>query len=39
MTPANATLKLDDVITQVAKDKGIDKEVLGRVFAGFCVGK
>ena len=28
MTPANATLKLDDVITQVAKDKGIDKDVL-----------
>jgi N utilization substance protein A len=28
MTPANATLRLDDVITQVAKDKGIDKAVL-----------
>jgi transcription termination/antitermination protein NusA len=28
MTPANATLRLDDVLTQVAKDKGIDKAVL-----------
>src|SRR5262245_55764850 len=28
MTPAQATLRLDDVITQVAKDKGIEKEVL-----------
>src|SRR3954465_1852450 len=28
MTPATATLKLDDVLTQVAKDKGIDKAVL-----------
>ncbi|MFO0597129.1 MAG: transcription termination factor NusA [Myxococcaceae bacterium] len=28
MTPANASLRLDDVLTQVAKDKGIDKTVL-----------
>src|SRR5262245_56981531 len=28
MTPSQATLRLDDVITQVAKDKGIDKEIL-----------
>ncbi|GMU62434.1 MAG: hypothetical protein AMXMBFR34_41970 [Myxococcaceae bacterium] len=28
MTPAAATLRLDDVLTQVAKDKGIDKAVL-----------
>src|SRR3954471_18313961 len=28
MTPAQAQLRLDDVITQVAKDKGIEKEVL-----------
>ena len=28
MTPQTATLKLDDVLTQVAKDKGIDKSVL-----------
>jgi N utilization substance protein A len=28
MTPGNATLRLDDVLTQVAKDKGIDKSVL-----------
>jgi N utilization substance protein A len=28
MTPATASLRLDDVITQVAKDKGIDKTVL-----------
>ncbi|MEW5743604.1 MAG: transcription termination factor NusA [Myxococcota bacterium] len=28
MTPATATLRLDDVLTQVAKDKGIDKAVL-----------
>ena len=28
MTPATASLRLDDVITQVAKDKGIDKSVL-----------
>src|SRR5689334_4220143 len=27
-SPANATLRLDDVLTQVAKDKGIDKSVL-----------
>jgi len=28
MTPATASLRLDDVLTQVAKDKGIDKTVL-----------
>ncbi len=28
MTPAAASLRLDDVITQVAKDKGIDKTIL-----------
>ena len=28
MTPAQATLRLDDVLTQVAKDKGIDKAIL-----------
>ncbi len=28
MTPATASLRLDDVLTQVAKDKGIDKAVL-----------
>ncbi|MBL8917024.1 MAG: hypothetical protein JNM17_40340, partial [Archangium sp.] len=28
MTPAAASLRLDDVLTQVAKDKGIDKTVL-----------
>jgi N utilization substance protein A len=28
MTPAQATLRLDDVLTQVAKDKGIDKVIL-----------
>jgi N utilization substance protein A len=28
MTPATASLRLDDVLTQVAKDKGIDKSVL-----------
>ena len=28
MTPAAAALRLDDVLTQVAKDKGIDKTVL-----------
>ena len=28
MTPATAALKLDDVLTQVAKDKGIDKVIL-----------
>jgi N utilization substance protein A len=28
MTPAQATLRLDDVLTQVAKDKGIDKSIL-----------
>ncbi|MEW6433269.1 MAG: transcription termination factor NusA [Myxococcota bacterium] len=28
MTPAAATLRLDDVLTQVAKDKGIEKAVL-----------
>ena len=28
MTPVAATLKLDDVLTQVAKDKGIDKAIL-----------
>ncbi len=28
MTPATAALRLDDVLTQVAKDKGIDKSVL-----------
>ncbi len=28
MTPSSATLKLDDVLTQVAKDKGIDKTIL-----------
>ncbi len=28
MTPATAALKLDDVLTQVAKDKGIDKAIL-----------
>ena len=28
MTPTAATLRLDDVLTQVAKDKGIDKVIL-----------
>jgi len=28
MTPSPATLRLDDVLTQVAKDKGIDKTIL-----------
>ncbi|MDP2271733.1 MAG: transcription termination factor NusA [Archangium sp.] len=28
MTPATAALRLDDVLTQVAKDKGIDKTIL-----------
>ena len=28
MTPATAALRLDDVLTQVAKDKGIDKAIL-----------
>jgi N utilization substance protein A len=28
MTPGNATLRLDDVLTQVAKDKGIEKSIL-----------
>ena len=28
MTPATASLRLDDVLTQVAKDKGIDKSIL-----------
>jgi N utilization substance protein A len=28
MTPATAALRLDDVLTQVAKDKGIDKSIL-----------
>ncbi len=28
MTPAPAALRLDDVLTQVAKDKGIDKAIL-----------
>jgi N utilization substance protein A len=28
MTPATAALRLDDVLTQVAKDKGIDKVIL-----------
>ncbi len=28
MTPATAALRLDDVLTQVAKDRGIDKSVL-----------
>jgi N utilization substance protein A len=30
MTPTTATLRLDDVLTQVAKDKGIEKSVLVR---------
>ncbi len=28
MTPGTATLRLDDVLTQVAKDKGIEKSIL-----------
>ena len=28
MTPQNATLRLDDVLAQVAKDKGIEKSIL-----------